>query len=193
MEIYICVYHLPTPRNVLYSVVVFTEEDTVDVVATKWITDNGTAVYWPPTNKGQSISRLVMGLVVPNNDWKKCPVIVEHSYKTYNVARTAAMKKADTGEVLDSEVTDKEKGRGKRRITKAKHFDDTDEDMDNVNAVLNYRKKKKKAIVSSESDDDRRSLPAAEVSGIREKLKALQQRNASTSKDVCCIIYTKEE
>ncbi|XP_071579695.1 uncharacterized protein [Temnothorax nylanderi] len=139
-----------------------------------------------------------MGLADPSNDWKKCPVIVEHSYSTYNVARKAAMKKADTGQALDSEITDGEKGRGKRRVTKKKHFDDSDsskEDMDNVSPVLNPKKKKKTIIVqeSSDSEDDRTLLlPSPQISGVRERLKALQQRNASTSKDVSGTLYTQK-
>lgn len=120
---------------------------------------------------------------------------VYHFSGTYNVARKAAMKKADTDQALESEVTDVEKGRGKRRVTKKRHFDYTDneEDVDDVNPVLNRNKKKKTAIVSSDSDDDRAlQLPSAQISGVRERLKALQQKNASTSKDVSGTLYPQK-
>lgn len=39
--------------------------------------------------------------------------------------------------------------------------------------------------MSSDSDDDKESLPLAQISDAKERLKMLQQRNASTSKNAC--------
>lgn len=59
---------------------------------------------------------------------------------TYNVARKAIKRFDDTDQPLDSEVTDKEKGRGKRRIMQKRHFDDYSDNDDVI--PINQAKKK---------------------------------------------------
>ena len=53
----------------MYSVVEFTEENSISVVPTNWLYDSKRC-YWPPTGT-QYISKLVKQMCSPNEKWRK--------------------------------------------------------------------------------------------------------------------------
>lgn len=104
---------------------------------------------------------------------------------TYNIARKAAIKKAEIGGTLDSEVTDGEKGRGKRQSIPRRHFDDDSaSEEDHEDNVILHRdqknKKKKQTNLSSDSDDGTESLPPPKITGVKERIKVIHTSNTSS-------------
>lgn len=64
----------------MYAVVVFTENNEVEVVATNWLSLDKKISFWPPYKNATQIKRAVEHREEPNEEWNEFFVSVLREY-----------------------------------------------------------------------------------------------------------------
>ncbi|CAL8098493.1 unnamed protein product [Orchesella dallaii] len=91
-----------------FSVVVFSQEDTIEVISSSWLNDDKTETYWPST-VGNRLKKLVTTHANPLSEvkvkWGKYSCRILKSYDSFEAARKGC-KKAEDKETSNIETTD---------------------------------------------------------------------------------------
>ncbi|CAL8143465.1 unnamed protein product [Orchesella dallaii] len=91
-----------------FSVVVFSQEDTIEVISSSWLNDGKTETYWPST-VGNRLKKLVTTHANPLSEvkvkWGKYSCRILKSYDSFEAARKGC-KKAEDNETSNIETTD---------------------------------------------------------------------------------------
>ncbi|XP_029159573.1 uncharacterized protein LOC114939728 [Nylanderia fulva] len=99
-------------NSLKYSVIEFVpqaesdeEEILVEVVPTKWISEDRQFCYYPPRFMKGKCMKMVMSLVdYDSSTWELLPIIFHHSYSTFNVARKARNKAVKEDTIVATDV-----------------------------------------------------------------------------------------
>ncbi|XP_011687411.1 PREDICTED: uncharacterized protein LOC105449726 [Wasmannia auropunctata] len=113
-----------------FLVVVWPDGGTC-VVATKWLDKSKETVVYPTKTKFPT--RLVMALVEAQEDWEECNIEFLYSYKTFNLARKAAILAAEDKPIDSNIETDYEQPRKRQlpaRFTQSS--DDNNSESENI-------------------------------------------------------------
>ncbi|CAL8131267.1 unnamed protein product [Orchesella dallaii] len=91
-----------------FSVVVFSQEDTIEVISSSWLNDDKTETYWPST-VGNRLKKLLTTHANPLSEvkvkWGKYSCRILKSYDSFEAARRGC-KKAEDNETSNIETTD---------------------------------------------------------------------------------------
>ncbi|XP_071581347.1 uncharacterized protein [Temnothorax nylanderi] len=162
-----------------YSVVEFVsdpgndeEEYLVEVVPTKWISENREFCYYPPHSMRGKCTKLVMSLAdYDSSEWKLLRIIYHHSYSTFNVALKARNKAVKEDTIVATDVdTDYSKPRNKKPPKRLITSSGSDSDEE--------RRKNKKPVGSHIIPEPSSTLP----SNLKKLLDSAKTKNLAKSK-----------
>ncbi|XP_032688386.1 uncharacterized protein LOC116852293 [Odontomachus brunneus] len=167
----------------LYSVVEFVsdpgndeEEILVEVVPTKWISENREFCYYPPHSMRGKCMKLVMSLAdYDSSVWKLLRITYHHSYSTFNVALKARNKAVKEDTVAATDVdTDYNKPRN-RKPPKRLLLSDSESDEE---------PRGKKPVGSHIIPEPSSTLPL----NLKRLLDSAKAKNLAKSKQKCSVI-----
>jgi hypothetical protein len=65
-----------------YAIVEFTDDHSVSVVPTNWLSLNDSICYWPNVRRSAAVEKLVKDRAETGSDWTQFAVRVLHRYGT---------------------------------------------------------------------------------------------------------------